>query len=145
MTVATRIEWADGVAFRAKTGSGHEIIMDGAPESGGQNLGARPMEQILTGLAGCASVNVVEILKKMRQTVTGISAGLSAERAETAPKVFTKIHMAYTITGNGIDQSKAETAVSLSVEKYCSAVEMLNKTAEITYSVTVEDEVPDEG
>lgn len=140
MAVTTRIEWTDGVAFRSETGSGHEIIMDGSPEAGGQNSGARPMELVLTGLAGCTSFDVVAILKKMREPITGVSAELVAERAETVPKVFTTIHMTFTITGNGIDRIKAERAVLLSVEKYCSAAQMLNKTAEITHSIIIVDE-----
>ena len=140
MAVTTRIEWIDDVAFRAKTGSGHEIIMDGAPDAGGQNSGARPMEMVLVGLAGCTSFDVVAILKKMRVPFSGVSAELTAERADTAPKVFTKIHMAFTITGHGIDRTKAERAVSLSAEKYCSAAQMLNKTAEITHEIVIMDE-----
>jgi len=144
MTVETKIEWIGDVGFRATTGSGHEIIMDGAPEAGGKNAGGRPMEMVLTGLAGCTSFDVVGILKKMRQPITGMSAEITAERADEAPKVFTKIHLAFTITGNGVDQTKAERAVSLSAEKYCSAAQMLNKTAEITHSVTiVNDKVRD--
>jgi len=137
MTVTTRIEWIDGVAFRAETGSGHEILMDGATEAGGQNSGARPMELVLVGLAGCTSFDVVAILKKMRVPITGVSADLTAERADTPPKVFTRIHMAFTVTGKGVDRAKVERAVSLSAEKYCSAAHMLNKTAEITHSITI--------
>jgi len=140
MATLTRIEWTGGVAFRATTGTGHDIIMDGAPEAGGQNAGARPMELVLSGLAGCTSFDVVSILNKMRQPVSGISAEINAERAETVPKVFTDIHMAFTVTGEGIDKGKVERAVSLSAEKYCSAAQMLNKTANITHSVTIIDE-----
>lgn len=137
MALTTRLEWTGGVAFKAQTGTGHEIIMDGAPEAGGLNTGARPMEMVLTGLAGCTLFDVVEILKKMRVSLKGVSAEISGERADMAPKVFTAIHMAFTVTGGDINQAKAERAVSLSVEKYCSAAQMLNKTAEITYSVTI--------
>lgn len=139
MAVTTTIEWVGGVEFRTTTGSGHTITMDGAPEAGGKNAGARPMEMVLSGLAGCTSFDVVGILRKMRQPITGMTAELTAERADEAPKVFTKIHMAFTITGNGagVDQAKAERAVALSADKYCSAAQMLNKTAEITHSVTV--------
>ncbi len=139
MTVTTHIEWTGGVAFKTLSGTGHEAIMDGAPEAGGQNSGARPMEMVLTGLAGCTSFDVVEILKKMRVDLHAMTAEITAERAENAPRVFTKIHMDFTITGAKINQAKADRAVSLSVEKYCSAAQMLKKTADITYAVTVVD------
>lgn len=139
MATTTSIEWVGGVEFHATTGTGHKVVMDGAPEAGGNNAGGRPMEMVLTGLAGCTSFDVVAILQKMRQPITGMKADIIAERAEEPPKVFTKIHLSFTITGDGVDPAKAERAVSLSAEKYCSAAQMLNKTAEITHSVTVEN------
>jgi putative redox protein len=111
--------------------------MDGAPESGGKNLGVRPMEMLLMGLGGCSAFDVVMILRKGRQQVTDCVADLSAERADSDPKVFTKIHVHFTVTGKGLDPKRVEQAVKLSAEKYCSASIMLGKTAEITHDFEV--------
>ncbi len=126
-----------GMGFVAETGSGHTIMMDGAPDSakpenGGMNLAPRPLETVLAGTGGCTAYDVVLILKRGRHAVQGCTVKLTAERAETAPKVFTKIHMQFTVTGKGIPASAVERAIAMSHDKYCSASIMLAKTAEIT-------------
>ena len=128
-----------GMGFVAETGSGHVLMMDGAPdaakpENGGQNLAPRPMETVLAGTGGCTAYDVVLILKRGRHDVRGCSVKLTSERAETDPKVFTKIHMHFAVTGKGIPASAIERAVAMSHDKYCSASIMLAKTAEITTS-----------
>nr|WP_253206948.1 OsmC family protein [Verticiella sp. GG226] len=123
--------------FTAQTGSGHVAVMDGAPEGGGNNLAPRPMELLLAGTGGCAAYDVVLILKRGRHAIQGCSVALKAERAETDPKVFTKIHFAFTVTGKGLPQAAVERAVQLSHDKYCSASAMLGKTAEMSWSVEV--------
>jgi putative redox protein len=124
-----------GMAFNAETGSGHLLAMDGAPDGGGRNLAPRPMETVLAGTGGCAAYDVVLILKRGRQDVRGCELKLSAERAETDPKVFTRIHMHFTVRGKGLAAVAVERAVKLSHEKYCSASAMLARTAAITTSV----------
>ena len=133
------IDWlgADGMTFVAATGSGHIIAMDGAPEGGGKNLAPRPMETVLAGAGGCTAYDVVSILKRGRQDVRGCSAKLEAERAESDPKVFTKIHIHFTVTGRGLRPDTVERAIRLSAEKYCSASIMLGKTAEISHDWTI--------
>lgn len=131
---ATGIE---GMALVAETGSGHLLHMDGAPDGGGRNLAPRPMETVLAGTGGCTAYDVVLILKRGRQDVRGCSVSLKAERAAQEPKVFTKIHMHFTVSGKGLKLDAVERAVKLSHEKYCSASIMLAKTAEITTSVEV--------
>ena len=131
-----------GMGFVAETGSGHTLMMDGAPdpdkpENGGQNLAPRPLETVLAGTGGCTAYDVVLILKRGRHAVQGCSVKLTAERAETDPKVFTKIHMHFTVTGKGIPATAVERAVAMSHEKYCSASIMLAKTADITTSFEV--------
>lgn len=126
-----------GMGFVAETGSGHLIAMDGAPdvahpENGGLNLAPRPMETVLAGAGGCTAYDVVLILRRGRHDVHGCSVRLSAERAETDPKVFTRIHLQFTVTGRAIPPEAVERAVALSHEKYCSAMAMLGKTAQIT-------------
>ncbi len=128
-----------GMGFLAETGSGHVLVMDGAPdaakpENGGQNLAPRPMETLLAGTGGCTAYDVVLILKRGRHDVRGCSVKLSAERAETDPKVFTKIHMHFSVTGKGIPAAAVERAIAMSHEKYCSASIMLGKSAQITTS-----------
>ena len=127
------------MSFVAESGSGHAIVIDGAPENGGRNLGARPMETVLMGTGACTAYDVVLILKKQRQPVTDCVVELEAERAETEPRVFTKIHLHYRVKGNGLDPNKVKQAVELSKEKYCSATIMLAKTAEITYAITIDE------
>lgn len=139
-----RAKWVEGMAFMGEAGSGHAVMMDGAPEYGGRNIGIRPMEMLLIGLAGCTGFDVVQILKKGREAVTGCEVEVEAERASEDPKVFTRIHIAYRISGRGLSQAKAERAVTLSKEKYCSASIMLGATAEMTSSLTVVDELKQE-
>ncbi len=122
----------EGMSFLAETGSNHLVTMDGAPDGGGRNLAPRPMEVVLVGTGGCSAYDVVVILKKSGQDVTGCEVKLTAERAATDPKVFTKIHMHWVVRGRGLKRNLVEHAVRLSHEKYCSATAMLTKTAEIT-------------
>ncbi len=133
------INWmgSDGMSFVAETGSGHMINMDGAPSGGGRNLAPRPMETVLAGTGGCTAYDVVLILQRGRHDVRGCQVKMNAERAEVDPKVFTKIHMHFVVTGKGLPQVAVERAVQLSHEKYCSASIMLAKTAEITTSVEI--------
>ena len=132
-----RIKWVDGVCFVAETGSGHAVVVDGAPEHGGRNLGMRPMEMVLAGAAACTAFDVVLILKRARQPVTDCVVEAEGDRAAVEPKVFTRIRLAYTIAGHGLDPRQVERAVKLSKEKYCSATIMLGKTAEITASIDI--------
>jgi len=127
------------MGFVAETGSGHVLVMDGAPDAakpgnGGQNLAPRPMETVLAGTGGCTAYDVVLILKRGRHQVTGCSVKLTSERAETDPKVFTSIHMHFTVTGKGVPPAAVERAIALSHDTYCSASIMLGKTAAITTS-----------
>lgn len=133
------VKWTDGVRFVAESESGHTVTMDGAPESGGRNLGARPMELVLMGAGGCTSYDVVHILKKSRADITGCEAEITAERAETDPKVFTKIHFHFVVTGQKLKPEQVERAINLSAEKYCSASIMLGKTAAITHDFEIID------
>ena len=133
-----------GMGFVAETGSGHVLVMDGAPdearpENGGRNLAARPMETVLAGAGGCTAYDVVLILKRGRHDVSSCSVKLTAERAPTDPKVFTSIHYHFTVTGKGLQPAAVERAVALSHEKYCSATAMLARTAAITTSVDVRE------
>jgi putative redox protein len=121
-----------GMAFMAETGSNHLVAMDGAPDGGGRNLAPRPMEMVLVGSGGCTAYDVVVILKKSGQAVTGCEVKLTSERAATDPKVFTRIHMHFTLRGRGLKRNLVEQAIRLSHEKYCSATAMLVKTAEVT-------------
>jgi putative redox protein len=127
------VRWSGaGMSFVAETGSNHLVTMDGAPDGGGRNLAPRPMEMVLLGTGGCTAYDVVVILKKSGQDVTGCEVKLSAERAPTDPKVFTRIHMHWTVRGRGLKRNIVENAVRLTHEKYCSATAMLQKTAEVT-------------
>jgi putative redox protein len=132
-----RIKWIEGVSFAGQTESGHAVVMDGAPEAGGRNLGPRPMEMLLLGLGGCTSFDVVLILRKSRQQVTDCVAEIDATRAATDPKVFTRIHVHFVVTGKALDAKRVEQAIRLSAEKYCSASIMLGKTAEITHDFEI--------
>jgi putative redox protein len=128
-----KVRWTgEGMSFVAETGSNHLVTMDGAPDGGGRNLAPRPMEMVLAGTGGCTAYDVVVILKKSGQDVTGCEVKLTAERATTDPKVFTRIHMHWTVRGRGLKRNIVENAVKLTHEKYCSATAMLIKTAEIT-------------
>lgn len=135
------IDWGgpDGMLFVGRTGSGHVTAMDGAPDGGGNNLAPRPMEMVLCGAGACTAYDVVLILKRGRHAVTGCRVKLTSERAAEPPKVFTKIHFAFTVTGSNLKRDAVERAVQLSHEKYCSASAMLGKTAAISWSVDLED------
>ena len=127
------VRWSgEGMSFIAETGSNHLLAMDGAPDGGGRNLAPRPMEVMLAGTGGCTAYDVVVILKKSGQDVRGCEVRLSAERAETDPKVFTRIHMHFVVRGRALKRNLVEHAIRLSHEKYCSASAMLGKTAEMT-------------
>ena len=126
------VRWGEGMTFIAETGSHHLVTMDGAPEGGGRNLAPRPMEVVLAGAGGCTAYDVVVILKKNGQDVTGCEVKLTAERAPTDPKVFTKIHYHFTVRGRNLKRNLVEQAVRLTHEKYCSATAILARTAEIT-------------
>ena len=128
-----RIKWVENVAFLGETGSGHAVLMDGAPEGGGRNLGPRPMELLLIGAGGCTAYDVVHILKKSRANITDCVAEIEAQRADEDPKVFTKIHFHFVVTGKNLKPEQVERAIALSAEKYCSASIMLGKTAAITH------------
>jgi putative redox protein len=132
-----RVKWLEGVSFVAETGSGHAVVIDGAPEAGGRNIGMRPMELFLAGATACTAFDVVWILKRARQPVADCVVEADAERAPAEPKVFTKIHLAYAVAGRGLDPAQVERAVRLSKEKYCSATIMLAHSAEITYDLRI--------
>jgi putative redox protein len=139
-----RIKLVDGMMFVGESGSGHAVVMDGAPEYGGRNLGIRPMEMLLIGLGGCTAFDVVQILRKGREQVSDCEVEVAAERAETDPKVFTKIHVDYRVRGRDLAPAKVERAIQLSKEKYCSASIMLGAVVEITHSWTAVDEAEPE-
>jgi putative redox protein len=132
-----RVKWVEGMSFMGEAGSGHAVMMDGAPEYGGRNIGFRPMEMLLIGLGGCSAFDVVLILRKGRANITDCQVEISAERATEDPKVFTAIHMHYIVSGEGLKDSQVARAISLSAEKYCSASMMLGKTAKITHDYEV--------
>jgi len=135
-----RVKWVESSLFVAQSGSGHSVVLDGPPEAGGQNLGVRPMEMVLLGLGGCTAFDVVDILRKKREQVTGCAVEIEADRAETAPKVFTKIHVRYIVTGRNIKEESVRRAVELSAEKYCSVSIMLGKTAHMTHDYQILNE-----
>jgi putative redox protein len=135
-----RVKFVDGMTFVGESGSGHAVVMDGAPEYGGRNIGIRPMEMLLIGLGGCTAFDVVQILRKGREDVTDCEVDVTAERAETDPKVFTKIHIDYKVSGRNLAPAKVERAIQLSKEKYCSASIMLGAVATITHAWTAVDE-----
>jgi len=134
------VRWGDGMTFMAETGSGHLVAMDGAPEGGGRNLAPRPMEVVLAGAGGCTAYDVVVILKKNGQDVTSCEVKLSAERAPSDPKVFTRIHYHFVVRGRNLKKNLVEQAVRLTHEKYCSATAILAKTAEISKDFEIVDE-----
>ncbi len=135
-----RVKWIENSTFVAQSGSGHSVVLDGPQEAGGQNLGVRPMEMVLMGLGGCTAFDVVDILKKKRERVSGCVVEIEAERAETTPKVFTKIHVRYIVTGKDIKEESVKRAVELSAEKYCSVSLMLGKTAAMTHDYQILNE-----
>jgi putative redox protein len=132
-----RIKWVEGATFVGESGSGHAVIMDGPPENGGRNLGVRPMEMLLLGMGGCTAFDVVYILGKARQHVTDCVVHLEAERAENPPRVFTRIHVHFVVSGDGLSVKQVARAVQLSAERYCSASIMLGKTAQITHDYEI--------
>jgi putative redox protein len=134
-----RVKWLDGRAFVGESPSGHAVVMDGAPESGGRNLGVRPMEMLLLGLGGCTAFDVVHILEKSREKVTSCEITLDAERADEDPKVFTKVKMTYVLKGKDLKPAAVERAVKLSAEKYCSASKMFEKTAVLEHDWRIEE------
>ena len=136
----SRVKWVENVCFMAESESGHAMIMDGSPDIGGRNMGPRPMEMLLMGAGGCTSVDVIMIMKKSRQDVTGCEVEVSAERASDHPKVFTKIHMHFVVRGRNLKASLVESAIKLSHGKYCSASAMLGKTATITHGHAIVEE-----
>jgi putative redox protein len=132
-----KVKWIDGVSFVGESETGHAVVLDGAPENGGRNIGMRPMEMLLIGMGGCTSFDVVTILKKSRQPIADCVAEITAERANEVPKVFTKIHVHFVITGNNLNEAQVERAIKLSAEKYCSASIMLGKVCEITHDFEI--------
>lgn len=132
-----RVQWLDGRAFVGESGSGHAVVMDGSPGSGGRNIGVRPMEMLLLGLGGCTAFDIVMILERMREKVTGLDIALEGERAAEDPKVFTHVKLVYKITGRKLKPASVERAVKLSAEKYCSASAMFGKTAKIEHSFEI--------
>ena len=132
-----RVKWLEHMSFVGESGSGHSVVMDGAPEAGGRNLGVRPMEMLLLGLGGCTSFDVVSILHKSRQQLVDCAVEIEAERADSIPKVFTSIHLHFIVTGRDLDQNKVAKAIDLSADKYCSASRILEKTAAITHDFEI--------
>jgi len=132
-----RIKWLDHMSFVGESDSGHSVVMDGAPDAGGRNLGVRPMEMLLLGLGGCTAFDVVSILHKSRQQIVDCEVEIEAERAGEIPKVFTKIHLHFIVSGKDLDENKVAKAVELSADKYCSASRMFEKVAEITHDFEV--------
>ena len=137
-----RVQWLDGRAFVGESGSGHAVVMDGAPESGGRNIGIRPMEMLLIGQGACTAFDVVSILEKGREKVTACDVSLEADRAAEEPKVFTTVRIVYKLRGYGLKPAAVERAIKLSAEKYCSASVMISKTAKIEHTWTIEEEGP---
>ena len=134
------VKWLDNMSFVGESESGHSVVMDGPPESGGRNLGVRPMEMVLLGMGGCTAFDVVLILKRQRQNITDCQVELSAERAEDAPKVFTKIHVHYVVTGKGLDEKKVSRAVDMTADKYCSVSIMLAQSVDVTHDFEIIEE-----
>ena len=135
-----RIKWMGDVAFVGESGSGHALVLDGAPEHGGRNIGVRPMEALLIGVGACSAFDVVTILRKGRQRVTDCVAELEAERADTTPAVFTRIHMRFVVRGHALKESQVKRAVELSAEKYCSATAMLRPHVAISHDYVIEED-----
>ena len=133
----TRLRWAGEAAFIGETSTGHTVVLDGPPEGGGRNLGPRPMEMLLLSMGACSSYDVVSILKKFRQEVIDCDVQINARRAEDHPKIFTDIHLHFTVTGKGLSEKNIERAIQLSAEKYCSASIMLGAMANITHDFEI--------
>jgi putative redox protein len=134
-----RVKWIQQVSFLAETESGHSIVMDGAPDGGGRNLAPRPMETVLAGTGGCTAYDVVVILRKARQNITDCVVEVEADRAAQDPKVFTRIHFHFIVTGLEVDPKHVARAIELSADKYCSASIMLAKTAEVTHDFEIRE------
>ena len=132
-----RVKWLEHMSFVGESGSGHSVVMDGAPEAGGRNIGIRPMEMLLLGMGGCTAFDVISILRKSRQHVVDCVVEIEAERAEEIPKVFTKIHAHFIVSGKKLNAERVARAVELSADKYCSASRMLEKTADVTHDFEV--------
>ena len=132
-----KVKWIDGVSFVGESESGHAVVLDGAPENGGRNIGMRPMEMLLIGMGACSSFDVVAILKKARQPIVNCVAEIEATRADEVPKVFTKIHVHFVLTGTGLNPIQVERAVKLSAEKYCSASIMLSQACPISHDFEI--------
>ena len=128
-----RVKWLDHMTFVGESGSGHAVVMDGAPEHGGRDMGFRPMEMLLLGVGGCTAFDIMSILKKSRQAITDCEVRVDSDRAVEVPKVFTRIHVHFIVSGKNLDPVKVGKAVKLSAEKYCSASLMLGKTAEMSH------------
>ena len=137
MATKARVKWIENTRFTGESGSGHAVVMEGLPAEGQASVGIRPMEMLLLGLGGCTAIDVVMILQKAREAVTDCVVEIEGERAETVPKIFTKIHVHFVITGRNLKESAVERAVKLSAEKYCSASAMLEKAAEITHDYEI--------
>lgn len=137
----TSIKWVDEAMFVGETDSGHAIVIDGPPEGGGRNMGARPMELLLLGMGGCTAYDVVHMLKKGRHQITACRVELSAERAQSVPKVFTRIHVHYKIRGRDLSDNAVQRAVQLTTEKYCSASIMLSKAVTITHDYEIVQDI----
>ncbi len=135
----TSLQWAGGAAFVGETEGGHKIVIDGPPEGGGRDLGARPMETLLIGVGACTAYDVVSILKKSRQAIRDCKIAMRAERADSTPKVFTDIHIHFALIGKGLQHRQVERAIRLSAEKYCSASIMLAPSVEITHSFEIQE------
>lgn len=134
------VKWVDGVSFEGTSGSGHRVVMDGPEDHGGRNRGARPMEMLLLGIGGCASFDVMSILRKSRQEVRGCVASIAAERADEVPAVFTKIHLKFCVSGVKLKEAQVKRAVELSAEKYCSASIMMGKAGvDVSHSYEIEE------
>jgi len=132
-----RVKWVEGMMFLGESESGHAVVMDGPPEIGGKNMGVRPMEMLLLGMGGCTSIDVMQILQKGRQNISDCVAEISAERVDTIPKVFSKIHVHFIVTGKDLKEAVVARAIKLSAEKYCSASIMLEKSVEITHDFEI--------
>ena len=136
-----RVKWIENVCFIGESESNHSVILDGPEELGGRKLGMRPMEMLLIGMGGCTSFDVVTILEKSRQAISDCYTEIEAERAETIPKVFTKIHIHFVLKGKDLDKDQVERAIKLSAEKYCSASIMLSKSVEITHDFEIKEDI----
>jgi putative redox protein len=137
MTTTAQVTWVDGLQFVGEAGSGHAIVLDGRPESGGRDTGTRPMELLLVGLAGCTAMDVVHILKRRRQDVTGLQVQVEAERADEHPKVFETIQLTFIVTGRSLSEKAVADTIQLSWDKYCSASAMLGAAAQIDYTYQI--------